>query len=134
MMDIRKLKQTDMPAAMALMDKRCPWGAKPHLTTLYGKFMGKELKAIISLQNIIMMESLVAESSIDARDLMMWIDGALSSIPAYLFHIDARTPNVQRLVERRLPVERLGGEIYIRARDNECDRGDVEGAEDIPVR
>ena len=133
-MNIRKLKQTDMPAAMALMDKRCPWGAKPHLTTLYGTFVGGQLKAIISVQSMMVVESLVAESPIYARDLMMWIDGALNTLPAYIFHVDDRTPEVRQMVERRLPVERLEGEIYVRARDNECDRGDVERAEDIPVR
>jgi hypothetical protein len=117
MEDIRPLKPEDYNDALALLQRRASWMSVPPMSSLIGKFRDGQLVALIGFQRPPVVECLVSESGgEDARDLILWLDGALSHEQKYYFFIS--NTEFQEFVEKRYNdvLESFEGKLYTRIR------------------
>ena len=116
-MDIRNLKPEEYEKAQEMIRERLPWAEMPPLEVLYGKLAKGEMKGTFGLQNLFIIEPFVAEPA-HVRDMIMWIDGALSGQKAYSFFVDDRCDKFKKLVVKHFSdvVEGFHGTLFTRDR------------------
>ena len=115
-MDIRPLKPEDYGNALELLKKHAPDIEVPPTGSLFGKFEGGKLVAIIGVQRPTVIECLVSDGDGHAGDLIKWLDGALINEREWYFF--TANERFQRYAERHYGdcIEGFNGKLYVRRR------------------
>ena len=117
--DMRRLKEEDIPAARALMATLVPADiVEPDFLKCWGRFADGRLTGFWGFQARVILEPCIMEQG-SARDIIMRADGQLDSVLEYDFVIDDRLPWFQKYVEENfglVPEPQKPHRIYIRRR------------------
>lgn len=101
-----------------MIREKLPTVQMPPVDCLYGKFVDGELKAVVGVQQLLVIEPLVADAG-EANDLIAWVDGMLSGHKAYSFFVDDRYSGLGKIVEMRFRevVKGFTGKMFTRHRE-----------------
>ena len=116
-MDFRPLKPVEYEAGLKLIRDKAPWCELPNPETLIGAFKGDKLEAVVGLRPVWWVEPAAGENLRDLRDLIIWLDGKLSTTNEYIF-FSKSDGKLGDFAQKQWPeaIEGFEGKLFVRRR------------------
>ena len=117
----RRIHEDEIPAQKEKFASKYPWAPEPNWAVVWVRTENDSITGMVEVQQRVLVATLDADNVMAARDLIAWVDGALSMYNSYEFMVPNSNVSFQEIIERHYGVEdannKLPCKLYIVDRD-----------------
>ena len=116
----RRIHQDEIPMQREKFAAKYPWAPEPNWPTVWVRVKDGQVTGMVEVQQRILVATLDADDALAVRDMIVWIDGALSMYNSWECIVPEANVSFQRCVEKHFGITPMKhpGVLYIVDRED----------------